>query len=98
MSLTQVKRCLDILTEYPAIKNYIINFNERPGGFSYTIEKDATKAQLQQQMNTLLDDGSHSGASWSFMLRYIQAILNGTVPYEDFLEDLNNENKKIMLN
>ena len=84
MSITQIKRCLDILLEYPAIKDYIINFDGK-NGFIYTIEEDPIKKQIQQQMNELLDDGSHSGASWGFMLRKIQAILNGTISYEDVI-------------
>jgi hypothetical protein len=85
MSFQQVKRCLDILKEYPAIENYIKEFNGRDG-FSFTIETDKNKLYIQRKMNELLDDGSHSGGSWAYMLRTIQAILNGTLPYEEYLE------------
>ena len=90
MSFQQVKRCLDILKEYPAIENYIKEFNGRDG-FMYTIETDSNKIELQQKMNKLLDDDMHSGASWGCMLRLIQGILNGTILYEVFLEKLEEE-------
>jgi hypothetical protein len=104
MSHQQVQRCLDILQEYPDVTKYIVEFNGVYGGFSYNVETDNHKIQLQQKMNELLDDGSHSGASWSCMLRTIQSILNGTFPYEEFLEQLkeklnnnNNNNNNINL-
>ena len=96
MSFQQVKRCLDILKEYPAIENYIKEFNGRDG-FMYTIETDSNKIELQQKMNKLLDDGSHTGASWGCMLRLIQGILNGTLLYEVFLEKLEEEKIHAMM-
>ena len=95
MSFQQVKRCIDILKEYPAIENYIKEFNGRDG-FSFTIETDTNKLYIQHKMNELLDDGSHSGGSWAYMLRIIQAILNGTLPYEEFLEKLEEEKSRYM--
>ena len=86
MSFTQIKTCLDILEKNPTIKNYIVQFNFNSSGFMYTVERDPYKNQINQQMNELLDDGSHSGASWGMMLRTIQAILNGVLPYEEFLD------------
>jgi|688.fasta_scaffold490758_2 hypothetical protein len=90
MSYQQVDRCLDILKEHPDVTRYIVEFNGREG-FMYTIETDSNKIELQQKMNKLLDDDTHSGASWGCMLRLIQGILNGTFPYEKFLEKLNEE-------
>ena len=84
MSFKQVITCLDKLIEYPAIVDYIKHFNS-PDGFIYTIETDPIKMRLDKQMNDLLDDGSHSGASWGFMLRMIQAVLNGVTTREHIL-------------
>ena len=87
MSLQQVIVCLDKLVEYPAIADYIKNFNEHYG-FIYTIESDPDKLQLQQQMHDLLNDGSHSGASWGYMLRLVQAVLNGVTTRENILDKI----------
>ena len=48
-------------------------------------------------MNELLDDGSHTGASWGCMLRLIQGILTGTLLYEVFLEKLEEEKIHAMM-
>ena len=96
MLYQQVKRCLDILKEYPAIEKYIKEFNGRDR-FSYTIETDDYKINLQKKMNELLDDGSHSGASWGCMLRLIQGILNRTLLYEIFLGKLEEEKLHAMM-
>ena len=84
MSFQQVIACLDKLVEYPVIVDYIKHFNG-PDGFMYTIETDPIKMQLNKQMNDLLDDGSHSGASWGCMMRLVQAVLNGVTTREDIL-------------
>lgn len=93
MFYQQVQRCLDILNEYPSIKNYINCFNGA-NGFIYTVETDIVKKNLQEEMNRLLDDGTHSGASWGIMLRTVQSILNGVFPYEEFIIKLNQEKEE----
>jgi len=90
MTYQQVQRCLEILDDYPDVKNYINCFNGAYG-FIYTIETDIVKKNLQEEMNRLLDDGSHSGASWGFMLRTIQAVLNGTVTQAEITEGCRKE-------
>jgi hypothetical protein len=53
-------------------------------GFMYTIEDDPTRIEISEKMSHLLDShGNHSGASWGYMLRLIQAILLGKVSIED---------------
>lgn len=86
----QVIIALDILVEYPAIREYIQQFNGNHG-FVYTIETEPTKIELKKQMEDLLDDGSHSGASWGEMMRYIQAVLNGVISREDIMKNINKE-------
>ena len=84
MSFQQVIICLDKLVEYPMIVEYIKSF-DGPDGFINTIETDPVKMRLDKQMNDLLDDGSHSGASWGFMMRMIQSVLNGITTREHIL-------------
>ena len=81
----QVLRSLDILQEYPAISEYIKEFNGTHG-FMYTRETDPVKIALNVKMEELLDDGSHSGASWGYMMRYIQAVLQGNITLAEVQE------------
>lgn len=74
MSSEQIAQALIILNEYPAVANYIKTFNGSYG-FLYTVETDLERIDLQEKMNRVLDDGSHSGASFALMMRNIQAIL-----------------------
>lgn len=90
MSFQQVIACSDKLVEYPAIVDYIKHFNGSDG-FMYTTETDPVKIDLQERMNQLLDDGSHSGASWGCMMRLVQAVLNGVTTREDILERMREE-------
>lgn len=90
MSFQQVIACLDKLVEYPVIVDYIKHFNG-PDGFMYTIETDPIKMQLNKQMNDLLDDGYHSGASWGYMMRLVQAVLHGVTTREHILERIQEE-------
>lgn len=70
---------LDLLEDYPHIKEYIKNF-DGAGGFMYTTNTDTHyNADIEKQMDELLNaDGIHSGSSWGCMMRGIQAVLNGT--------------------
>ena len=81
MSREQVLIALDTLLEYPALADYIRTFNG-PHGFLYTQETDIIKIQLNKQLQDL-DDGSHSGASFAFMLRAVQSVLNGLLTREE---------------
>ena len=73
-----ISAALDRLVEYPALETYIKEFNGA-GGFMFTVETAPERRALQLQLEDLLDDGSHSGASWAFLLRGVQAVLTGTV-------------------
>lgn len=94
MSYKQVKQCLDILKDYPDITNYINGFDGEDG-FMYTTETDITKQTLQEQMNSLLDDGTHSGASWGLTMRTVQSVLNGTLSYDELLEKVKHEEEQM---
>lgn len=86
VTLSQIMESLDLLTHYPAIAEYIKNFNGHDG-FMYTIETDPRKIQLNKQMGDLLDsNGMHSGASWGCMLRTVQSILNGHTTKEQVIQ------------
>jgi len=76
MSEQQVLTALALLREYPEIEDYIRTFNG-VYGFLYTEETEPERIELNKQMITLLDDDSHSGASWGCMLRIIQDRLKG---------------------
>ncbi len=77
---------LDLLEDYPHIKEYIKNF-AGAGGFMFTDNTDPHyNAEIEKQMNNILNaDGMHSGNSWGCMMRGIQAVLNGTYTRE-FIE------------
>jgi hypothetical protein len=92
MTYRKVLTALDILNEYPAIVEYIQQFNGE-NGFMYTIENDPKKNELKAQMENLLDDDSHSGASWGEMLRMIQAVLNGKLSRDAISQKIVNEDE-----
>ena len=92
MSLTQVLSGLDMLQERKDIMNYIKEFNGC-GGFMYSVETDPERIKLKDDMETLLDDGSHSGASWGWMMRVIQSVLNGNVTREEIIYEVNKYSK-----
>ena len=52
----------------------------------FTRETDPIKIQLSDDMEELLNDGSHSGSSWGWMMRVIQAVLNGNATKEEIIE------------
>jgi len=93
MSNQCVYKALDILREHNEITEYIKSFDEN-GGFMYTTEKLPTRMVLKQQMEELLDDGSHSGASWGCMMRTVQAVLNGVVTVEQLREEDRRSNER----
>jgi hypothetical protein len=78
---------LNMLEDYPNIKEYIKNF-DGAGGFMYTTNIDPQyNAEIEKQMSDILDaNGTHSGCSWGCMLRGIQSVLKGSVTRE-FIEE-----------
>ena len=83
MSIQQVSNALERLKEYPDVVNYIKYFNE-PGGFMFMEEVSEEQKNLYIKMSQLLDnDGMHSGASWSYLLRMVQGVLNGVFTLEE---------------
>ena len=95
MSLTQVIQGLNILQEQERqdIQEYIRNFDGN-GGFMYTIETDPEKIRLKEDMEKLLDDGSHSGASWGWMMRVIQSVLRGVTTKEEILKQIQEDQEE----
>ena len=86
---------LDMLQDYPTIKEYIKNF-DGAGGFMYTTNTDPHyNAELEKQMFDILNAHEiHSGRSWGCMLRGIQAVLKGTVTRESIEEQIVEYEKK----
>jgi len=93
MSLNQVLEAINTLKSYPAISEYIKNFDGNHG-FMYTVETEPEKIQIKAQMEQVLDDGSHTGASWGWMMRTIQAFLSGVITYEDIVKQQEEENQQ----
>lgn len=71
--------------EHQDVMHYIKNYNLY-GGFMYGLETDTSLKSIQDKMQKLLDDGSHSGGSWGFMMRLVQAVLVGSCTDEYLLE------------
>ena len=95
MSYTSTLNALDVLVEYPHLSEYIKNF-DGPAGFMYTPETDPQRRAYAKQLDDVLDpDGSHSGGSWGFMLRGIQAVLMGTWTREYLVEQIAKQKRKI---
>jgi hypothetical protein len=95
MSLTQVIQGLDVLEQQERhdIQEYIRNFDGN-GGFMYTIETDPEKIKLKEDMEKLLDDSSHSGASWGWMMRVIQSVLSGVTSKEEILKQIKEDQEE----
>lgn len=93
MSLNQVLEAINTLKSYPAISEYIKTFDGNHG-FMYTVETEPEKIQIKAQMEQVLDDGSHTGASWGWMMRTIQAFLSGVIKYEDIVKQQEEENQQ----
>ena len=94
MSLQQTLEALDILAN-PSnsdVVEYIKTFNG-DSGFMYTVETEPTRIALKEKIETIIDESSHSGASWGCMLRLIQAVLNGVYTYEDLVIEKNKEDE-----
>ena len=69
-----VQNAMTLLQDYPSLQEYIRTFDS-PDGFLWTVETDNQRATLQNQMNDLLYNENHSGASFAIMLRGVQQLL-----------------------
>jgi len=92
MTLRQVLSSLDILQEHPDLTKYIKEFYGNHG-FMYTVETDPELLRLSKKLDKILDDGSHSGASWGFMMRTVQGVLNGVITKEQILQKIEEEDR-----
>ena len=86
---------LNVLQDYPDIREYIKNFNGSHG-FMYTTDSDAYyNADIEKQMEQILDPtGIHSGCSWGCMMRGIQAVLTGSTTREEIEEQIFESDKR----
>jgi len=82
MSLDQTIEALDVLANpmNADVIEYIKSFDGN-GGFMFTRETDPNRIALKEKMETVIDQGLHSGTSWGCMLRLIQSSLNGVEGY-----------------
>ena len=92
MTLRQVLSALDVLQEHPDLTKYIKHFYGNHG-FMYTVETDPELSRLSKKLDKTLDDGSHSGASWGFMMRTVQGVLNGVITKEQILRQIEEEDR-----
>ena len=93
MNNENIYKALDILREHNEITEYIKSFDGN-GGFMYTKENEPKRVALQGQMEDLLNDGSHSGASWGCMIRIVQSVLNGVITVEQLREEDRRSNER----
>jgi hypothetical protein len=84
--------------EHMDVIDYIKKY-DLDGGFMYGKEPDLYLQAMNEKMNKLLDDGTHSGASWGFMLRLVQAVLVGTYTLQDLIgaRDMQEERRQKMM-
>ena len=74
------------------IAEYIKSFGDDPA-FMYAEETDPVRIALQIKMKKL-DDGTHSGASWGYMLRTVQSVLRGVNSYEEIVIAKNQQEER----
>jgi hypothetical protein len=87
--MNYVLNALDVLVEYPELMAYIKDF-DGPRGFMFT------ESPYEKQLDALLDsNGTHSGGSWAFILRGVQAVLNGVLTRADVVAKLAEEDRKM---
>ena len=95
MTYSQVLNALDRLTAYPELQEYIKSFNG-DGGFMFTVETHPQRKAYQTQLDQVLNsNGMHSGSSWAFMLRGVQAVLMGAFTREWLLVKIADQTKRM---
>ena len=82
--------------EHEDVMHYIKTFHGE-GGFMYSEETDPYRIAVKEKMDKLLDDGCHSGGSWGFTLRAVQAVLRGTWTDQDLFEAREQEDERYQL-
>ena len=86
--------------EHTDVIDYIKKY-DLDGWFMYGRERDLYLQAMNDKMNKLLDDDdSHSGDSWGFMMRLVQAVLVGTYTMQDLIlarEMQEERHQKIMM-
>jgi hypothetical protein len=92
MTLLQALTALNVLQEYPELREYIKNFNGCHG-FMYTVETDPQRIRLNKQLDEVLYDDNHSGSSWGSMIRTVKDVLNGVLTREELIEQVEEETR-----
>ena len=86
---------LDLLEDYPNVKEYIKNFD---GAGCFMFKDPHYNAEIEKQMDVILNaNGMHSGSSWGAMLCGIQDGLNGRLEKEKKISN-NTYNYEVLLN
>ena len=97
MSYSSILKALDALVEYPDLQEYVKELNS-PCGCIFTPEADPQRIDCAARLEQLLDaNGMHSGASWGFLLRSVQAILTGQMTREKLLKKAAEEEDHMQL-
>ena len=81
------KQTLEVLDALSIDKQDIAEYIKSFGhdlAFMYAEETDPARIALQIKMKKL-DDGTHSGCSWGYMMRTVQSVLRGVNSYEDIV-------------
>jgi len=76
------------------VLEYIKSF-DNDGGFMFNRETTTERIIIKNKMEELLDDGSHSGASFGCMMRIIQSVLIGVNTCQDLLKKIEEDEKKM---
>ena len=87
---------LDLLEDYPDVKEYIKNYyGTGTGNVMYTNNTHTHyNAEIEKQMEIILNaNGMHSGGSWACMLLGISSVLNDTYRRE-FMKKFEKEKEK----
>jgi hypothetical protein len=76
------------------VAEYIKSFGDDQA-FMYAEETDPERIALQIKMKKL-DDGTHSGCSWGYMMRTVQSVLRGVNSYEDIVIAKNKQEERYL--
>ena len=82
--------------QHQDVIEYIKSYNN-DGGFMYGIETDPYRLSMKEKMYNLLLDDRHSGGSWGFTIRAVQAVLLNYWTDQDLLDAKEKEEERYQL-
>lgn len=82
--------------QHQDVIEYIKSYNN-DGEFMYGIESDPYRLSMKEKMYNLLLDDRHSGGSWGFTIRAVQAVLLNYWTDQDLLDAKEKEEERYQL-